>query len=172
MSLIVADVGGTNARLAFQKNINSEIILIENFLCSEFKSLEDIITTYKKKHGIFNKYLSIGVAGPCEDDNVLLSNNHIKFNKIELLKNLKLKSLLVINDFVAQSFVFKDLLLEKNEEKYKTLLEEHENLSKKLEDLKNKEKLEERKQIEFSEKIDELNQETDTLLDEIDKWQM
>ena len=24
MSLIVADVGGTNARLAFQKNINSE----------------------------------------------------------------------------------------------------------------------------------------------------
>ena len=28
-----------------------------------------------------------------------------------------------------------------------------------------------KKQIEFSEKIDELNQETDTLLDEIDKWQ-
>ena len=52
------------------------------------------------------------------------------------------------------------------------LLEEHENLAKKLEDLKNKEKLDERKQIEFSEKIDELNQETDTLLDEIDKWQM
>jgi FtsZ-binding cell division protein ZapB len=43
---------------------------------------------------------------------------------------------------------------------------------KRLEDLKNKKKLEERKQIEFSEKIDELNQETDTLLDEIDKWQM
>ena len=28
-----------------------------------------------------------------------------------------------------------------------------------------------KKQIEFSEKIHELNQETDTLLDEIDKWQ-
>ena len=122
MSLIVADVGGTNARLAFQKNINSEICLIENFLCSEFKSLEDIISTYKQKHSIFNDHISIGVAGPCEDDDVLLSNNHIKFNKIELLKNFKLKSLLVINDFVAQSFVFKDLLLEKNEEKYKTLL--------------------------------------------------
>ncbi len=33
-----------------------------------------------------------------------------------------------------------------------------------------KKKIEE-KQIEFSEKIDELNQETDTLLEEIDKWQ-
>ena len=40
------------------------------------------------------------------------------------------------------------------------------------EKIKDKEKLEEIKQIEFSEKIDELNQETDTLLEEIDKWQM
>ena len=55
---------------------------------------------------------------------------------------------------------------------YKTLMEENEVLTKKLEELKNKEKLEERKQIEFSEKIDELNQETDTLLEEIDKWQI
>ena len=52
------------------------------------------------------------------------------------------------------------------------LLEQHETLSKKLEKIKNNEKQEERKQIEFSEKIDELNQETDTLLEEIDKWQM
>ena len=33
-------------------------------------------------------------------------------------------------------------------------------------------KLKKKKQIEFSEKIDELNQETDSLLDDIDKWQM
>ena len=121
MSLIVADIGGTNARLAFQENINSEICLIENFLCSEFKSLEDIISAYKKKHNIINEHISIGVAGPCEDNDVLLSNNHIKFNKIQLLKSLNLKSLLVINDFVAQSFVFKNLLLEEDEEKYKIL---------------------------------------------------
>ena len=31
---------------------------------------------------------------------------------------------------------------------------------------------EQSKVAEFSEKIDELNQETDTLLEEIDKWQM
>ena len=37
--------------------------------------------------------------------------------------------------------------------------------------MKSREKLEQRKQIEFSEKIDELNQETDTLMNEIDKWQ-
>ena len=37
--------------------------------------------------------------------------------------------------------------------------------------MKGREKLEERRQVEFSEKIDELNQETDILLSEIDKWQ-
>ena len=37
--------------------------------------------------------------------------------------------------------------------------------------MENKEKIEQKKQIEYSEKIDELNQETDTLLEEIDKWQ-
>ena len=50
-------------------------------------------------------------------------------------------------------------------------LEEIQN-KEQLEEIQNKEKIEERKQIEFSEKIDELNQETDTLLEEIDKWQM
>ena len=41
-----------------------------------------------------------------------------------------------------------------------------------MEEMKNKEKIDQKKQIEFSEKIDELNQETDTLIEEIDKWQM
>ena len=49
--------------------------------------------------------------------------------------------------------------------------DDYELLSRKIEEIKEKEKTEERKQIEFSEKIDELNQETDTLLEEIDKWQ-
>ena len=44
-------------------------------------------------------------------------------------------------------------------------------IKKKLNELQDREKEEEKKQIEFTEKIDELNQETDTLLSEIDKWQ-
>ena len=55
--------------------------------------------------------------------------------------------------------------------KYKSLLDDYNNLSKKLDEFRNFEKIEQKKQMEFSEKIDELNQETDTLIDEIDKWQ-
>ena len=57
------------------------------------------------------------------------------------------------------------------EEKYKTLVDDYEILSKKLDQFQTQEKIEQKKHLEFSEKIDELNQETDTLLDEIDKWQ-
>jgi len=57
------------------------------------------------------------------------------------------------------------------EQKYKILIEDYNNLSQKLEKFENQEKIEKKKQVEFSEKIDELNQETDILLDEIDKWQ-
>ena len=117
-----------------------------------------------------------------------MANVSIKFNNkefllacedgqeehLEELKNLDLTNPELQKNIEHLSTKQNQLEIEKTqiEEKYKTLLQEHENLSKKLEDLKNREKLEERKQIEFSEKIDELNQETDTLLDEIDKWQM
>ena len=57
------------------------------------------------------------------------------------------------------------------EKKYKTLVDDHDNLAIKLREFENKEKMEEKKRLEFSEKIDELNQETNTLMDEIDKWQ-
>ena len=57
------------------------------------------------------------------------------------------------------------------EVKYKNLLDDYNQLSKKLDEFQNREKIEKKKQIEFSEKIDELNQETDNLLGEIDKWQ-
>ena len=58
-----------------------------------------------------------------------------------------------------------------DQEKYKTLMDDYNDLSKKLDEFQSQEKIEKKKQLEFSEKIDELNQETDTLLEEIDKWQ-
>ena len=90
----------------------------------------------------------------------------------------KLKSLNLENQDIKKNIVIlgeqkNQLEIEKSEieKKYQTLVNEHENLSRKLEKLQNREKIEEKKRLEFSEKIDELNQETNTLMDEIDKWQ-
>ena len=89
------------------------------------------------------------------------------------LKNLNLKNPDIKKNIEELDIQKNQLEIEKQEleEKYKSLEQDYNNLSKKLDDFKNNEKIEQRKQIEFSEKIDELNQETDTLLNEIDKWQ-
>tara|TARA_Y100001935_G_C17196990_1_gene453032 strand:- start:638 stop:961 length:324 start_codon:yes stop_codon:yes gene_type:complete len=92
---------------------------------------------------------------------------------LEELKNIDLTNPELQNNVEHLNLQKNQLEIEKTEieKKYNLLIEENEILTKKIEELKDKEKLEEKKQIEFSEKIDELNQETDNLLDEIDKWQ-
>ena len=93
---------------------------------------------------------------------------------LEELKNLDLTNPDLRNNIENLSSQKNQLEIEKIEleKKFKDLLEQNDVLSSRLKEFKNKERIEERKQIEFSEKIDELNQETDTLLDEIDKWRM
>ena len=89
------------------------------------------------------------------------------------LKNLNLKNPDIKKNIENLNIQKNQLEIEKQEleEKYKSLTDDYNNLSKKLDEFQSLEKIEKKKQIEFSEKIDELNQETDTLLDEIDKWQ-
>ena len=97
-----------------------------------------------------------------------------KLNSVlEELKNLDLSNPKLQNNIENLNMQKNQLEIEKTEleSKYKDLVEDHEILSKKLEEIINNKKLEEKKQMEFTEKIDELNQETDTLLEEIDKWQ-
>jgi len=88
------------------------------------------------------------------------------------LKNLNFKNPDIKKNIENLSNQKNQLEIEKQEleEKYKSLVGDYNALSKRLDEFQNQEKIEQKKQIEFSEKIDELNQETDTLLDEIDKW--
>ena len=90
----------------------------------------------------------------------------------------KLKELNLVNPDIKKNIENlnsqkNQLEIEKQEldEKYKKLVNDYNNLSEKLDEFRNREKIEKKKQAEFSEKIDELNQETDILIDEIDKWQ-
>ena len=89
------------------------------------------------------------------------------------LKNLNLNNPDTKKNIENLTIQKNQLQIEKEEleEKFKILLEDHNSLGKKLDEFHEQEKKEEKKQSEFSEKIDELNQETDNLLDEIDKWQ-
>ena len=89
------------------------------------------------------------------------------------LKNLNLDNPNIKKNIQSLNSQKNQLEIEKQEleVKYKNLLDDYNELSKKLDEFQNREKIEKKKQIEFSDKIDELNQETDNLLGEIDKWQ-
>ena len=90
------------------------------------------------------------------------------------LKNLNLENPSLKNSLENLDSQKNQLGIEKKEIeiKYQSLIEDYEKLKQKLGAINKQKTNEHNKEIEFSEKIDELNQETDTLLEEMDKWQM
>ena len=58
------------------------------------------------------------------------------------------------------------------EKKYSYILDKYEDLELKLKYFEKQKNEEIKKEKKFDEKIDELNQETDILINEIDKWQI
>ena len=87
---------------------------------------------------------------------------------LERLSSVAVRYATVNNDIVELSAHKNQLISEKeeNEKKYKLLVQEHNSLKLKFERIKTK--LE--NQSKLNEKIDELNQETEGLIGEIEKW--
>ena len=87
---------------------------------------------------------------------------------LERLSSMETRYISMNNDISELNSYKNQLIIEKteSEKKYKILLKEYEGLKLKLE--KTRIKLE--NQNKLDEKIDELNQETEGLIGEIDKW--
>jgi glucokinase len=96
----VADVGGTNIRLAQIKD--GQLTHIKKYLCSDYANIGDVLRAY------FNAFPSLnfsagclGVACPVNADVITMTNNHWQFSIIKLQAELGLDWLAVINDFTA-----------------------------------------------------------------------
>jgi len=95
-------------------------------------------------------------------DNVLKELNFISNKVVKMNNHIDLLS------------VEKNQLLrekEQSEMNFQTLTKQHEELKLELEKINKDIKLKFGNRTSFNKKIDELNQETETLIDEIDKWQ-
>ena len=107
MKLILADIGGTNARFAVSVQGDPLPRHITNLRCTDFEgfeaAFESFLTGLPRDEQSGYHVLSLAVAGPVNDQIVDISNNHWRFEKIRLLDRLGLKKLLVINDFTAQA---------------------------------------------------------------------
>tara|TARA_B100001750_G_C15254776_1_gene469633 strand:- start:213 stop:536 length:324 start_codon:yes stop_codon:yes gene_type:complete len=93
---------------------------------------------------------------------------------LKKLKSFDLSKLNNKDDFNHLISQKNQLEIEKKEleKKFTDLKEEYQELKEKFNRTSNTSFINLKKEKEISEKIDELNQETDSLMDEIDKWQM
>lgn len=96
----IADVGGTNIRLALVEN--GRISLIKKYLCTEFETIADAILFFQNECAdtTFSEGC-IGIACPVNNDLVKMTNHTWEFSKVGLQKQLGLDALYVINDFTA-----------------------------------------------------------------------
>lgn len=99
--LLVADIGGTNARFALFDKSNKTLSNIEKFTINDDTCLKQLIENYLKTCEANIDYACLALACPIEGDHVTMTNNHIEFSRRELQSALQLKHLSVINDFTA-----------------------------------------------------------------------
>ena len=62
MKLLVADIGGTNARFAYQQKINGGLSNFDYLKCSDFENIYDAIEHYQQKNNLDIENMSIAVA--------------------------------------------------------------------------------------------------------------
>jgi len=103
MLSVVADIGGTNIRLAVLTLATGEMNQVEEYPCATFSSLEAAFVQYFTSLKDPVSHLCIGIACPVEDDLVKMTNNNWEFSKTALKEKLSLTSLYVINDYTAIS---------------------------------------------------------------------
>lgn len=99
----VADVGGTNIRLA--QFVDGKLVGIKKYLCNDFETIQLAIESY---FGEFPELQfesgCIAIACPVTSDWIQMTNHTWAFSASELQANLGLKWLSVINDFTSVAF--------------------------------------------------------------------
>ncbi|CAK7193455.1 Glucokinase [Commensalibacter sp. Nvir] len=103
--VIVADIGGTNARFAIAKVANGKVLSIENetiLKTSEYATLQLAWDAFEEKIGRpAPKAASIAIACPIRGDVLKFSNSPWIIRPAILAEQLKLDKVVLINDFEA-----------------------------------------------------------------------
>lgn len=100
MASFVADVGGTNIRLAVLES--GKLTHIKKFLCADFESIDAAIKHYFESLPAVEFELGcIAIACPVSGDWVKMTNHTWAFSQKALQTQLGLRWLGVINDFAA-----------------------------------------------------------------------
>ncbi|MEQ1681999.1 MAG: glucokinase [Burkholderiaceae bacterium] len=99
---LLGDIGGTNARWAWQAGPGSAIQDVSVRACSANASLYESAAAYLAEKGHAQPaWVGIGIATPVTSDRVVMTNHTWSFSIAELKRALGAERCLVINDFTA-----------------------------------------------------------------------
>ena len=106
LQIIVADVGGTNARFALAEvsGTNFEQISLseeKTYSSNEHPSLGQILAIYREQHKIETGLVSMAVAGPVADGKAKFTNLDWHVNAQRIQEKFELEHVSIINDFAA-----------------------------------------------------------------------
>jgi glucokinase len=103
MPSLVADVGGTNSRLALVDPDGSPV-RVRHFTNAEFSSFGDILASYLSDSGVRPEQAAFAVAGPVEDQTVTMTNLGWQLSASDLARAHDIGRVELMNDFAAQAW--------------------------------------------------------------------
>ncbi|MEO7106546.1 MAG: glucokinase, partial [Rhodoferax sp.] len=99
---LLGDIGGTNARWAWQPSAGVELQDVSVQPCEDSASIEESAANYLQAHGHKNpRWAGIGIATVITGDEVRLTNSSWRFSIAAFQKTLGLERCLVVNDFTS-----------------------------------------------------------------------
>lgn len=101
--VLVADIGGTNARFAVADLATLEIVSIRTFAGADYPNLADAMKAYLKDIPEPVSHAGIAVAAPLDADEIKFTNSPWSFVQSKLAAEVGLEAVHVFNDFEALS---------------------------------------------------------------------
>ncbi|MBC3933781.1 glucokinase [Undibacterium sp. CY7W] len=104
--LLLADIGGTNARFAIE-TAHGELQAVKVLPCAAYPSLEDALHSYLHDAASLAagahqlRHAGIAIANPIHGDQVRMTNHHWEFSISATRHQFGLERLDVVNDFTA-----------------------------------------------------------------------
>ncbi len=99
---LLGDIGGTNARFAWQTSAGTTISEVHSYACAAYPSLEAAMRQYLRDTGHLKvSHVGIGIATAIIGDWVQMTNHAWGFSIAQIQRDLALEQLVVINDFTA-----------------------------------------------------------------------
>jgi len=107
---LLADVGGTNARFAWQAGAGEPITDVRVLPCAEHATLQHAIQTFLSALGRGTPHaVAIAIANPITGDQIRMTNHHWSFSQAAVKAEFGFHTLRLLNDFTALALALPDL---------------------------------------------------------------